>query len=425
MISRIELKNYRNLDLENGLSLDNLNIFVGSNGSGKSNLIRIFKFLQDGLIGVPDPKRGISSYESAVADFGSGRILDATIEKPAVVWFDIRFNNGKDYDDGLQIDFDVRSENDLSIKSEGFYRIPGWNNKAEFYYHINNNLSTGIIKVINNDLHEVKPINHTYNKDIALPHIRDWVDIQISDPNSEYPKDTLNYPVLYASERFFYNIFFWYFYESSNIHLNRIRKTSPELGSLDNALSPTGENLVLVLYNLIRDNVDFEERITDAMRELFPRTKRIRILPLGRLSLSLEWYVEGQKQPFYLDEMSDGTVRMLCWATVLLSPRQQSLIVIDEPEAGIHPAWLRILAGWIKEASRRSQVIISTHSADLLDYFTEEYENVRIFTKSDTNPNNYTVKTLDSNMLKPKLDEGWKLGDLYRVGDPSIGGWPW
>jgi predicted ATPase len=82
-----------------------------------------------------------------------------------------------------------------------------------------------------------------------------------------------------------------------------------------------------------------------------------------------------------------------------------------------------ILAEWIKKASRRTQLVICTHSPDLLDNFTDSAENVLAFTLSDTEHN--VCRRLALNTLEEKIAEGWKLGDLYRVGDPLIGGWPW
>jgi predicted ATPase len=121
--------------------------------------------------------------------------------------------------------------------------------------------------------------------------------------------------------------------------------------------------------------------------------------------------------------MSDGTVRMLCWATILHSPLLPSLIVIDEPELGLHVSWMPVLAEWIKKAATKTQIIITTHSPDLLDHFTDCLENVFCFYSE--NRTHFSVKSLSKEMLDQKLEEGWQLGDLYRVGDPSIGGWPW
>lgn len=159
------------------------------------------------------------------------------------------------------------------------------------------------------------------------------------------------------------------------------------------------------------------------MKSILPKTRRLRPVRSGRLSLTVEWHFEGIKEAFYLNEMSDGTVRMLCWATILHSPLLPSLIVIDEPELGLHVSWMPILAEWIKKAATKTQIIITTHSPDLLDHFTDRLENVLCFYPE--NRTHFSVKSLSKTMLEPKLEEGWELGDLYRVGDPSIGGWPW
>jgi predicted ATPase len=207
------------------------------------------------------------------------------------------------------------------------------------------------------------------------------------------------------------------------MNLNLIRTVEPKIGGSDIYLSASGDNLSLVLDNLRNQNIDFEDSLNEAMKSILPKTRRLRALRSGRLSLTVEWYFEGIKEAFYLNEMSDGTVRMLCWATILHSPLIPSLIVIDEPELGLHVSWMPILAEWIKKAATKTQIIITTHSPDLLDHFTDCLENVLCFYSE--NRTHFSVKSLSKEMLEQKLEEGWQLGDLYRVGDPSIGGWPW
>src|SRR4028119_2070769 len=206
------------------------------------------------------------------------------------------------------------------------------------------------------------------------------------------------------------------------MNLNLIRTVEPKIGGSDIYLSVSGDNLPLVLENLSQ-NIDFEDSLDEAMKSILPKSRRIKPVRSGRLSLTVEWYFEGIKEAFYLNEMSDGTVRMLCWATILHSPLLPSLIVIDEPELGLHVSWMPILAEWIKKAATRTQIIITTHSPDLLDHFTDRLENVLCFYSE--NRTHFSVKSLSKEMLEQKLEEGWQLGDLYRVGDPSIGGWPW
>lgn len=218
------------------------------------------------------------------------------------------------------------------------------------------------------------------------------------------------------------NILDWIFYNANDMNLEIIRTSEPKIGPRDTWLSTTGDNLALVVDNLSQ-NLDFEDALNLAIKSIFPKTRRIRAVRVGRLSLTIEWHIEGSNEPFYLNEMSDGTVRMLCWAVILHSPTLPSLLVIDEPELGLHPAWLSVLAQWIKRASEKTQIILTTHSPDLLDKFTDRLENVYCFYSTDAN--HYGLKPLSLEVLKPQLDEGWELGDLYRVGDPTVGGWPW
>ena len=215
----------------------------------------------------------------------------------------------------------------------------------------------------------------------------------------------------------------WRFYSSNNMNLKMIRNAEPEIGSSEKYLNPDCENLALVIDNLIQESIDFEDQLNVIMRDIVPQTKRIRPIRTGRTRISIEWHLKNTKRPLYLDEMSDGTVRMLCWAIILNSPNLPSLIVIDEPEVGLHVQWLSYLAEWIKNAAARTQVIITTHSPDLLDKFTDRLENVHVFEASNPEQTLFHVKTLSRERLQDRLDEGWELGDLYRVGEPEIGGW--
>jgi len=415
MLTKIETKNYRNLDLEDGVTFGPLSIFVGPNGSGKSNLTRILKFIQDGLIGAPDPRRGITSFESAVADFGSGRVLDASVKAPAVVGLTLSMNLSKDRISTFELELDVNGPNAISIRKERFLNFPTKDPESMRVTYSAHTPSPGLGTKYSDKGEELSITD--------IPTTSFYFNSSKSTSQSKINDDF--FQVFLEEFALWYSLTHWGFYESSRMNLDGIRRFNPELGPADHIIDPSGNNIVLVLHNLFSEFINFEERFSEAIRELYPQTRRIRVQAVGRSSLSLEWFVNGIDTPFYLDQMSDGTVRMLCWATVLLSPKKHKLIVIDEPEAGVHPAWLRVLAGWIREASRESQVIISTHSPDLLDYFTDDAACVRVFKQSRDNPNHNTISTLDPTMLENKLKEGWQLGDLYRVGDPSIGGWPW
>lgn len=424
-------QNYKNLSLDKEVNLKKLNIFIGSNGSGKSNFINCLKFLKDSLITIPNENRNVSSFENAITQVASNRILDGNVESPAVVRLAYCFSQisqaGTLVRDSGILDLKIYVDNNksrVSISQEFLYDGENLHESAlsrPFYYYKFHEIEVGkgVVSVYNasgesSETHfETLDNIHTNSLGLAsIPRLLEY---------SQYPPEST--PVYRIRRDLVEFISEWQFYNANNMDLNQIRTAEPKIGGSDIYLSSSGDNLPLVLENLIQQDIDLEESINKAMKSILPKTRRLRPIRSGRLSLTVEWYFENMKEAFYLNEMSDGTVRMLCWATILNSPVLPSLLVIDEPELGLHVSWMPILAEWIKKAAAKTQVIITTHSPDLLDYFTDCLENVLCFYSEDKT--HFSIKTLLKGMLNEKLEEGWQLGDLYRVGDPSIGGWPW
>ncbi len=427
ILNSIKTQNYKNLVGE--IKLNKLNIFIGSNGSGKSNLINYIQFLKNCLTPIWDPVRGVSSFEDAISILGGNRILDNTVASPAYIFFNYSFSN---LDSFAKLD---RRENDtvnLSLKLwVDQSLIKSRANLAEenlscdrgleppfFYYKFHGEeIGKGLISIYDEEQRTTR-----FERLANIPINTLGVNIipSLLENTSFTPKNTTVYEV---RRELLESVADWQFYNANNMDLHQIRTSEPKIGSSDIHLSSSGENLPLVFENLIQQNIDFEDSINEAMKAILPKTRRIRPMRSGQYGITIEWHFEGIKEPFYLREMSDGTVRMLCWAVILHSPKLPSLLVIDEPELGLHVAWMRILAGWIKKASRNTQIIIATHSPDLLDNFTDCLENVLCFSSSDKI--HFSTENLSPEHLEAKLAEGWELGDLYRIGDPSIGGWPW
>lgn len=438
MLTKIEMLNYRNLRLDSGVSLGALNIFIGPNGSGKSNLVKVLRFFQDALTGPLDAERVLSSFEYAVFKLGSGHILDASMEYAAVVAFFLYFSQHENSGHGFDLQLQVIDENTVTVRRESMYRVnfdsPGADPVYYFQAHGSTpGAGTATVKIGKSTKHielENLPTNRlAYDR--FRSELPNWLGDQGEDEDepddvSTAKNQDLEIPRPPRGASYIpRSVSQWSFYDSSRMNLWEIRKSRPQLGNSNTILSAAGENLLSVIHNLLSKDVAFDERMTEAMRQLFPQTRKLRVILVGRSTLELEWHINGGKRPFYLDEMSEGTVRMLCWMAVLLCPRPLSLIVLDEPEAGVHPAWLQILAGWIREAARSTQVIVSTHSSDLLDYFTEDIESVKVFHADAKDPQYYVVSPLKTEAVAEKLEEGWMLGDLYRVGDTGVGGWPW
>ena len=417
-LKELRLQNYRNLRIPDGISFDPLTIFVGPNGYGKTNVIKVLRFLQDAWIGNLDAQRGVTRFESAISEWGGNNILDAKVAQPSVVEIKIEGESGQDQSVMFDLNITVNG-NYVAVRSESLSRRwKGWGAKERYFYDAQ--LPQGQILVATNpDLDTFVSVDDLSTNELAIHSLQ--TKRSGINKDQEVQAVAVSFAYFYLGEI----LSNWAFYDASQMSLNSIRQARQETGQGDTILTPTGENLPLVLFNLCSKDIDFQERILRAMQELFPDTRAFRPNVVGRVSLTVEWYRKEIKRPFYLDEMSDGTIRMLCWATVLLSPELPSLIVLDEPEASIHPAWLQILAGWIREAARKTQVIVSTHSSDLLDYFTDDAASVRVFGRDAENPTYATVRALDPAKVADKFAEGWKLGDLYRVGDPELGGWPW
>lgn len=434
MLKKVTTQNYKNLSLEDGLELGPLNILVGPNGSGKSNFIAMIQFFKM-LFGPQSLRPGVTEFELATHQLGGSKILDSSLASPNSVSFQVEYHN-RPTERGQQLiklQFKLGllirdARQPVLINEESIYDImpdltlPIYEREGEaakvanVVQGIHGEVADGLISEARGVSYTIHTSSHSYPANrLILPQLSSETVASYID---EFPADYA-YHLAYKlfGEAIIYN--------ANVMDLHQIRTDEPKIGALDLFLSESGDNLASVLDSLVQENLDFEETLNQAMQAILPDTRRVRPIRAGRLSLTIEWHITGMKTPFYLDEMSDGTVRMLCWATVLLHPNPPRLLVIEEPELGIHVAWLPILADWIKQAAQKTQVIISTHSPDLLDQFSDCVENVYVFHPRPQDKSHFTVKRLAPQDVENWFAEGWQLGDLYRVGDPSVGGWPW
>ncbi len=135
----------------------------------------------------------------------------------------------------------------------------------------------------------------------------------------------------------------------------------------------------------------------------------------------MKWLEKGAIRPMEAWDLSDGNLRFLCLAAALLNPVPPALVAIDEPELGLHPSLLPVVADMIKEGSERTQVLVTTHSPDLLNCF--DIEDVAVMARPENELRTIWHRPSNRESLKRMLQDvmGDSLGDLHRSGELEAG----
>lgn len=175
-----------------------------------------------------------------------------------------------------------------------------------------------------------------------------------------------------------------------------------------------GEDLVSFLFYLRESNRDCYEAIEDALRAAFPGFVSLSFPPVAAGMLSMTWKESNFKDPLYMHQLSEGTLRFLWLVSLLQSPGLSTVTMIDEPEVSLHPELLSLLADLMREASsKRTQLIVATNS-DRLIRFLEPKEVVVM----DVGENGLATATwadaldLDEWLKEYSLDEVWRMGRM-------------
>lgn len=148
-------------------------------------------------------------------------------------------------------------------------------------------------------------------------------------------------------------------------------------------------------------------RIVGAIQLVAPFFRDFVLEPEGRDHIRLRWQQHGSDAVFSANQMSDGTLRFVCLATLLLQPSLPALVVLDEPELGLHPFAIVQLATLLRQAATRSQVLIATQSVTLMNRF--EVDDLIVVERGATGS---TFTRPDRETLRDWLDE-YSLGDLW------------
>jgi predicted ATPase len=133
-----------------------------------------------------------------------------------------------------------------------------------------------------------------------------------------------------------------------------------------------GEDLIPCLYNLRETDRDRFEWLEDILSAAFPDFERLNFPPVAAGTLSMTWSDRHFSEPIYIHELSEGTLRFLWLATLLQSQNLTTITLIDEPEISLHPELLKHLVDLMREASKRTQLIVATHSDRLIRFLEPE-----------------------------------------------------
>jgi predicted ATPase len=206
---------------------------------------------------------------------------------------------------------------------------------------------------------------------------------------------------------------YWTIYHDVHVHRDAIIRR-PAVARFEKQVEADGQNLISVLHTLYTGERDFKRDIDTAMRAAFGDDFDELIFPPAadqRVQLRIRW--KSLKREQSAADLSDGTLRFLFLLTVLASPSPPPLIAIDEPETGLHPSMLPIIAEYAVDAAMRTQVIFTTHSPQFLDAFvdTKPTTTVAKWENGET-----TLKVLADEQLDYWLKE-YSLGALFKSGE--------
>jgi predicted ATPase len=351
-LKSIKIKGFKSIK-ECNLELKNINVLIGSNGAGKSNFISIFNLFSHVLaqeLSLYVGRRGINSL------LYNGR--KATDNISIEFYFDLS---------AYSFELEPTQDNRLIFKNERFGYNGNWDSSQSG--------SAG--------QQESKWKNGSGNENI----------------------DKYIISVLEKEESL------WRVYHFHDTGLNSRIKTEHNLSNCK-ALQWDAHNLAAFLYRLKANYLSEYQNIIESVRLVAPYFKNFELEPNenNKEHIVLRWQQKGCEDIFNASQLSDGTLRFICLATLLLQPKelQPATMIVDEPELGLHPFAITVFSEMVKKAAVKKQIILSTQSVELLNQF-----NVDDVIVVDRSNNSSEFKRLNADELADWLENDYTLGDLW------------
>ena len=361
-LDTITVKGFKSIASIENLKLSAINVLIGPNGSGKSNFIGVFSFLH-------------AIREGHLEDYvlragGADKVLHFGSKETKSLQIHVSFEGGKNQ---YKLALQPTETDELVPESEVVYF---WDQKSP------------------------RPFQET------IARVRK--EAGISSPNSER---TAKHVRAHLDR--------WRLYHFHDTSSSSPMKKTADLND-NRYLRPDGSNLASFLYLLKSKYEDCYGLIRRTVALAAPFFDDFQLEPQEKNpeTIRLEWRHKGSESYFNASSLSDGTLRFIALATLFLQPTRYrpSVILVDEPELGLHPYAITLLGSLIKQVSTSTQVIVSTQSPFLLDQF--QPEDVLVADRVDGGTQ---FTRLDPAKLESWLED-YSLGQLWEKNE--LGGRP-
>lgn len=421
MIEKFSCHNFRNINASN-LEFSKINILIGPNNSGKTNFIKALTFFSE-MLKKSDEGNLKSAFLNAVSRNGWSHMLNNNVEEHSPIEFaweldldgepvryKFSFSTG-DTVEQCQILLEELNSTDLSTKR--------YNQEFNYFRCHDRKVGKGHFSSAIQRGKRNHRLDFSLNSQETL--MMQFKDILLRNKKL-YASDIIRVNIadlLYKIQKYFegFNV-----YTSAQFNTELMRNPV-STKNVDLHLNNSATNFINVFNNYkandIRWKTDFEEHL----RELIPNLKQADTVSLYDKLLFKMMYDD---KTYDLSDISEGTLKGLILNLLINMPMEDhcSLLAIDEPETNLHPAWQKVIGTWIQTSNNFNQCFISTHSPDFLDAFTEEFKNNKVAVFVFDNFSQENIKKIMYKDIEDELGD-WELGDLYRVNDPALGGWPW
>ena len=383
-IEALRLKNFRAFRDTEWKNIPSFAVVVGANGTGKSTIFKVFEFLRDCMR---------DNVQVALQRLGGGRGFEEVRSRGAKGPIEIEL---KFRDDGplvtylLQIDLD---QGRPIVTQESLRYRRGQHGQPWRFL----DFKSGEGIAVTNEMDKVQDDTQLVRERQTLKS----PDILAIKGLAQFEK----FPAVKSLGNLIEN---WHI---SDFHISKARPEQ-DVGLAEH-LSREGENLSLVVDFLHRFHRPVFDSILEKLKARVPGISHVESKVTEEGKVLLKFQDGSFEDPFLARHVSDGTIKMLAYLVLLHDPKPHSLLCVEEPENQLYPSLLEELAEEFREhAQRGGQVLVSTHSPDLLN--AVDLEEVFWIVKKDGNST--IQRAADSKQVSEYMRDGDKMGRLWKQG---------